>query len=50
LLITWVALVAIEAIVAMLIVARYRYTGRGFSFPRFRISRSSSEIHDSLVR
>ncbi|MDF1538266.1 MAG: transglutaminase-like domain-containing protein [Candidatus Thorarchaeota archaeon] len=50
LLITWAALVAIEAIVAMLIVAKYRYSGRGFSFSRFRISRSSSEIHDSLVR
>ncbi len=50
LLITWAALVAIEVIVAMLIVARYRYSGRGFGFSRFRISRSSSEIHDSLVR
>ena len=50
LLITWIIVIGIEAVVAMLIVARYRYSGRGFGFSRFRLSRSSSEIHDSLVR
>jgi len=50
LLITWAAVIVIEVIVAMLIVARFRYAGRSFSFSRFRVSRSSSEIHDSLVR
>ena len=50
LLITWAAIIMIEVIVAMLIVARFRYAGRSFGFSRFRISRSSSEIHDSLVR
>ncbi len=50
LLITWAVIVAIEAVVAMLIVARYRYKGRGFVIPRLGFSERASEIHDSLVR
>ncbi|MCK5150736.1 MAG: carboxypeptidase regulatory-like domain-containing protein, partial [Candidatus Thorarchaeota archaeon] len=47
LLITWAVVVAIEAVIAMLIVARYRYRGRAFVFPRLGFTERASEIHDS---
>ncbi|MHA1905967.1 MAG: transglutaminase domain-containing protein [Candidatus Thorarchaeota archaeon] len=50
LLITWAVIVAIEAVVAMLIVARFRYKGRGIGIPRLGFSERVSEIHDSFVR
>ncbi|MFW9953774.1 MAG: transglutaminase family protein [Candidatus Thorarchaeota archaeon] len=48
LLITWAVIIAIEAMAAMLIVARFRY-GKGFGLGRLGFRARATEIHDSLV-
>ncbi len=50
LLITWIVAIGMEAIVAMIIVARYRYGRGGSGFLGIRLRSRSVEVYDSLVR
>lgn len=49
LLVTWVVAIGIEAIIAMIIVARYRYNRGSSGLFGFRLRSRASEIHDTLV-
>jgi 5-hydroxyisourate hydrolase-like protein (transthyretin family) len=50
LLITWAVIIAIESVIGMLIIARFRYRGRGIAIPKLGFSESASDVHDSMVR
>lgn len=50
LLFTWVIAIGLELIVAMIIVARYRYNRGGSGLFGFRLRSRASEIYDTLVR
>jgi len=50
LLITWAVAIVIEAVIAMILVARYRYNRGSSGLFGFRFRSRASEIYDTLVR